>query len=148
MFQQEIIDLARQTATAHGLDDSIVCAVCEQESGWNPWAYRYEDGFYQHYVSPLTGLSDTERRGRAISWGLMQILGEVAREKGFANTFLASLCEPAVGLEWGCRKLKSCFDLKGGDVNAALLMYNGGSNLAYSSEVLARQAKYVVQGAP
>lgn len=146
-MQQEIIALARQTATARGLDDSLVCAVAEQESGWNPWAYRYEDGFYQKYVSPLTGLSDTERRGRAISWGLLQILGEVARELGFANTFLASLCEPAVGLEWGCRKLKRCVDLRGGDVSAALLMYNGGANASYATEVLARQPKYVIQGA-
>lgn len=141
-MQQEIIALARQIATARGLDDALVCAICEQESGWNPWAIRYEDGFYQHYVSPLTGLSDTERRSRAFSWGLMQIMGQTARELGFANTFLASLCEPATGLDYGCKKLKRCMDLKGGNVTAALLAYNGGSDAQYAAQVLERQPKY------
>lgn len=141
-MQQEIIALARQTATARGLDDSLVCAVCEQESGWNPYAYRYEPAFEERYEKNIPNLSDTEREGRGFSWGLMQIMGQTAREFGFANTYLVALSDEATGLEWGCRKLKRCVDNHPNDVSAALEAYNGGSNPNYAAEVLARKPKY------
>src|SRR5258708_10497488 len=33
----EIIDLARRISASHGTDPSLVCAVLEQDSAWNPW---------------------------------------------------------------------------------------------------------------
>lgn len=144
MMQADIIALARQTATAHGLDDSLVCAVCEQESSWNPYAMRFEPAFYIRYVEQLK-LPTTEAYARSFSWGLMQLMGQTAREFGFANTYLAALTDEATGLEWGCRKLKHCMELKDGDVTAALLTYNGGSNPDYAAQVLARRSKYEAQ---
>lgn len=146
-MQQEIIALARQKATERGIDDALVCAVCEQESGWNPYAYRYEPLFFAKYVAPLytqNKLSISEAYARAFSWGALQIMGQTARELGFANTFLSALCDPATGIEWGCRKLAHCLDLKHGDVEQALLAYNGGSNVNYPEQVLARKAKYEI----
>jgi soluble lytic murein transglycosylase-like protein len=148
MMQQEIIALARRIATERGLADSLVCAVCEQESGWNPYAYRYEPQFYMRYVIPLPNLSDTERNGRATSWGLLQVMGQTAREFGFANTFLSALTDEATGLEWGCRKLKHCMDNHPNDITAALQAYNGGSNPLYAAQVLARQPKYQNRAVP
>src|SRR5690348_850750 len=93
----ELIALARAAAERHHLNAQLVCAVIEQESGWNAWAIRYEPAFYERYVAPqrtsgaLT--SDTEARARAFSWGLMQVMGQVAREHAFASASLASLCE-------------------------------------------------------
>src|SRR6266550_1899123 len=102
----EIIELARRIAAAHGLEPALVCAVIEQESAWNSWAVRCEPGFLSRYVAPLYTagkLSATEAYSRSMSWGLMQVMGQVARESGFAEPSLAELCDPPVGLEWGCR---------------------------------------------
>ncbi len=136
---------ARLAAMAHGLDPAVVCAVVEQESGWNPWAIRYEPGFFTRYVERLVTagkLDDiTEGVARSFSWGLMQIMGECAREHGYAGN-LAALCDPAVGLEWGCLHLKSKVVAAGGDAKTALLLWNGGGNASYPDEVMARMAKY------
>jgi hypothetical protein len=49
----KLLALAQRAAEAEGLDTALVCAVVEQESGWNPWAMRYEPGFFAKYVAPL-----------------------------------------------------------------------------------------------
>ncbi len=48
----DLIALARAAAEAHQLDAALVCAICEQESAWNPWAIRYEPAFFTHYIAP------------------------------------------------------------------------------------------------
>ena len=141
----EIIDLARRIAAAHNLDPALVCAVIEQESAWNPWAVRYEPTFLSRYVAPLYTagkLSATEAYTRAMSWGLMQVIGQVARESGFEEASLAELCDPAAGVDWGCRILATRLARARGDVEAALLAWNGGSNPAYPTEVMARIRNY------
>jgi soluble lytic murein transglycosylase-like protein len=143
--QPEIIELARSIADAHGLEPSLVCAVIEQESAWNPWAVRYEPGFLSRYVAPLYTagkLSATEAYTRSMSWGLMQVMGQVAREFGFAADSLPELCEPATGLEFGCRILAKRMARARGDAAAALLAWNGGANPNYPAEVLARTRNY------
>src|SRR5712692_6395106 len=100
MTKEEMIALARATAVKHALDPVLVCAVIEQESAWNPWAVRYEPGFLSRYVAPLYAagkLSATETYTRSMSWGLMQVMGQVAREFGFAGDSLPELCDPATG---------------------------------------------------
>jgi soluble lytic murein transglycosylase-like protein len=141
----EIIDLARQIASEHGLDPSLVCAVIEQESAWNPWAVRYEPAFLSRYVAPLYTagkLSATEAYMRAMSWGLMQVMGQVARESGFKEASLSELCDPATGIEFGCRILAARLTRAKNDVPAALLAWNGGADVNYPAEVLARQRNY------
>lgn len=134
--------LAGKYAAKYGLDPVLVCAVCEQESAWNPWAYRYEPGFFAKYVSPL-GLKDgTEAIMRSTSWGLMQVMGQVAREHGYKATFLSSLCDPDTGVDVGCDVLKSKLALGGGDVRAGLLRWNGGGSQSYPDQVMARMEKY------
>jgi len=131
---------AKSYAVLHGLDGALVCAVVEQESNWAPWAIRYEPAFEKRYVEPL-GLGPTETVARSISWGLMQLMGESAREMGF-NGKLASLCDPDNGLDWGCRHLKTKLDAHSGDVTAGLLAWNGGANKEYADQVLARMVNY------
>src|SRR5271155_1517669 len=97
----ELVNLARTIASAHGLDPALVCAVVEQESAWDAHAIRYEPAFRTRYVAPL-GLPPTEEIARSISWGLMQVMGQVAREHGFESKFLSALCEPEFGLDTGC----------------------------------------------
>jgi soluble lytic murein transglycosylase-like protein len=137
----EVIALARDTALRHALDPALVCAVIEQESAWDPHAIRYEPGFRSRYVAPLH-LPASEEIARSISWGLMQVMGQVAREHGFAGKFLSALCEPAEGIESGCRVLAAKLAGAAGDVSRGLELWNGGANQDYAAQVLARLAGY------
>jgi len=133
--------LVTKWATKYGLDVAMVCALIEQESDWNQWAMRYEPAFYDHYISNMTSLSATEMIARATSYGLMQIMGQTAREFGCTVRFLSQLCDPDTGIDIGCRKLQKCFAVHGAD-ESGLLAYNGGGNPEYGVQVLARVAHY------
>jgi soluble lytic murein transglycosylase-like protein len=137
----EIIALARTIASAHGLDSALVCAVVEQESAWDAFAIRYEPGFRARYVAPLE-LPPTEEIARSISWGLMQVMGQVAREHGFQRPFLSALCDPSAGLTFGCIVLAAKLAAGGGIVSRGLALWNGGGNPDYASQVLARVFRY------
>lgn len=79
-----------------------VMAFCVVESSLNPWAYKYEPG-YKWLVGQ--DLNASERCGQMISWGLMQVMGGVAREHGFTGPFPA-LCDPMTGLRYGMLHLR------------------------------------------
>lgn len=135
--------IAAKYAQAHLLDPAVVAAVCEQESGWNPYAARFEAGFLARYVKPANPLDpSTLEIFRATSFGLMQIMGQTAMELGWRGYYLSELFDPETGMEFGCRKLRKCFDLHGSDLSAALLAYNGGGNLYYAPQTQARMSKY------
>jgi len=136
-----LIALARATAQRHALDAALVCAIVEQESAWDTHAIRYEPFFRTRYVAPL-GLPPTEEVARSISWGLMQVMGQVAREHGFGGKFLSELCEPGTGLDVGCAVLAAKFAAAQGDVACALTLWNGGASDDYPAQVLARAGKY------
>jgi soluble lytic murein transglycosylase-like protein len=136
-----LITLARTAAAAHSLDAALVCAVVEQESSWNARAMRYEPFFHTRYVARL-GLSPTEEIARSISWGLMQVMGQVAREHGFDGRFLTALCDPETGLDIGCTVLAAKLAAANGDTARALQLWNGGANPDYAAQVLDRVAKY------
>jgi len=158
---EDLVAIAHRTAEAHALWPELVCAIVEQESAWDPWALRYEPAFYDKYIatsltarrpdrqaSRLAALTSseipddpTESRARAFSWGLMQVMGQVAREHGFTGA-LASLCDPAVGLEIGCRVFAAKLAAAEGNVTRALLLWNGAGNQDYPAAVLARIARY------
>lgn len=138
----QVQTMAFQAAMNAGLPVELVCAVCEQESGWNVWAVRYEPGFYARYISSMKGLGATEMTMRATSFGLMQVMGQTAREFGFDAAYLTELCDPATGLRYGCKKLSREMDKANGSMAAALLGYNGGGDTAYPAQVMARMEKY------
>lgn len=141
MTKEEMIAAARAAAARHGLDPALVCAVVERESGWNQWALRYEPAFRVRYVAPLK-LPVNEEIARSISWGLMQVMGQVAREAEFQGSFLSELCDPETGLEWGCTVLAKKLAYAGGDSTKALQLWNGGGNAEYAAQVLARTNQY------
>ena len=158
----ELVALARRAAEAHALWPEVVCAIVEQESSWNPWALRYEPAFYERYLAPfltarppdvpaprlgaLTSSSipddPTESHARAFSWGLMQVMGQAAREHGFNGVSLAALCDPAAGIEIGCRVFAAKLAAAEGNVARALLLWNGGGDREYPAAVLARASRY------
>jgi len=143
----QLVALARKAATAQSLDPALVCAVVEQESAWNPFAIRYEPAFFAKYVAPLytnNKIGATEAYARGFSWGLMQVMGQVARESGFDGAqFLSALCDPEQGLAIGCKVLRKKMDAMGGDPQRGLLAWNGGANTAYPSQVVARRVHYL-----
>ncbi len=141
MNQDQLILIAKRAAEAHQIDPALVCAVCAHESKWNFWAVRYEPAFYDRYVKSMV-LRETEKQTRATSFGLMQIMGQVARELGFGRDYLTELLDPETNVEYGCQKLHHCLDRTAGDVNKALLLYNGGGSPEYPSLVLAHINNY------
>src|SRR6202171_1934545 len=145
-FPAQLVTLARRAAVAQSLDPALVCAGVEQESSWNPWAMRYEPLFFAKYVASLytnNKISASEAYARGFSWGLMQVMGQVARESVFDPLFLWTLCDPEQGLAVGCKVLRKKFDAMAGDTTRALLAWNGGANPAYGAQVLARRVHYL-----
>ena len=140
-------------AAAHGVDPRLVHAVAMTETGKNPWQNRAEPGFRRTYLDGkgrnLPGWMpapnqvpnlETELTGRAQSWGVMQILGETARELGFNYPWFGVLFIPDIGAEYGVKYLRKCLDAAGGDVKGGLFKYNGGADAGYPARVLAHLA--------
>ena len=152
----ELEQLAREAAERHKLPPALVCAMIEVESAWDPWATRYEPAFFTRYIdksaihrvvrefchSAKFYISfETELHERATSRGLFQMLGQVARERGYVGP-IAKLHEPATACELGCGHFRWLLDRNAGDVSRALLRWNGGSDAQYPTRVLGRVAKY------
>ena len=142
MIRDELIALAKKRAAARSIYPALVCAMCEQESAWDPYASRFEPRFYETYIVHQKLASATEAYSRAFSWGLMQIMGETAREEGYSGN-LAALCDPQTGLDAGIGHLCRMLVRSGGNKPIALNLYNGGANPNYAAEVMARMEKYV-----
>ena len=151
MTQAALENLAIAAAKIHDLPPPLVMAICQIESNWNPWAYRFEPEFKAHYIDLLPIPSSTfisqasEKTGRATSWGLMQVMGQKARELGCTATFLTTLLDPAVNLNYGCRILKN-LHVTYADWNKVISAYNAGSptsrNSRYVSNVNKVRADY------
>jgi len=116
--------LIESKAAKYGLDPDLVEAHILTESSGKPTATRFEHRFYEHYVLPLNLKDQNEARGRATSFGLLQIMGQVARELNYQGAW-SGLMEPAVNLEYGCKKLAKCYKKYQGD--AGIAAYNSGT---------------------
>jgi soluble lytic murein transglycosylase-like protein len=141
-----LIVLAKQTAANAKLEPALICAMVEQESNWNPWAMRYEPAFFAKYVAPLytnNKIAASEAYARGFSWGLMQVMGQVAREVGYSEPYLSALCNPPDALAVGCKVFLEKIGKAQGDVKKALLLWNGGANSEYPAQVLARRERYL-----
>jgi hypothetical protein len=143
--------LIEQIAGSHFLDARIVKAMVMVESegestAWNPEPrYRYfwdvklwkpfrrvsgielESKFPPEDFKSLKGDADNEWWAQQASWGVMQVMGAVAREHGFRENYLTGLCRDAqTGLLYGCRVLQGHLKWSGGVVDQAIAAYNGG----------------------
>lgn len=125
---QGLQDQIQRTAVSFLLPPEIVLAICKVESGLNPHAYRHEPAYPwlwdcaknaplpvsaavagrrsppPEFRAPAGISALSEWVGQQSSWGLMQVMGAVAREYGFRGHF-PQLCFPTDGLALGCRHL-------------------------------------------
>jgi hypothetical protein len=97
-------------AQFNGVDIDLAVSIAETESYFDENAVRFEAGW--KYVFNCDGYAkasriseDTERVLQMCSWGMMQVMGTVARELGFRGNLL-ELTKPELGVKFGCLKLK------------------------------------------
>jgi hypothetical protein len=125
----------------------LVCGLVDRESSWNTYAIRSERGFWARYGKSYRDHFPKEVWLRypeifSASYGLMQVMYPVALELGAKLRFPTELCDPELGIEWGCRILRKKLDVAKGNIMKALQFYNGGGNKNYASEVLELAKKY------
>lgn len=148
-LMNEYDGIIAKEAQAFNLPAALIAAIITIESGGDNHAMRYEPAFEARYlkksllaIKTIAPCSEaTERIARACSWGLMQVMGQVARERGYDGPFLSALGEPAIGIHYGCKhlamKYKSYFHNNGwpGVISA----YNAGipkPNSAYAAKMM------------
>lgn len=131
---------ADMLADDYRLDPRVIMAVVRVESAGNPLAVRYEPD-YRYLVSPdvwakRLGLSTaTETAMQRMSFGVMQVMGAVAREYGFDGNLLSLVKDPLQALRYGVHHLASMYDRFGPKSaqglrdfdEAAVAAYNAGS---------------------
>ena len=126
----------------YGVPLDLLRAIVLTESGGDRFAMRYEPRYrwlwdvkrnrpYSSKTPDLfpapAGVSrETERNAQMTSWGLMQVMGAVARERGFEGRFLSELCSIEVGMRYGCQHLLA-YRKRYGNWEAAAVSYNAGS---------------------
>ncbi|MCR4375669.1 MAG: lytic transglycosylase domain-containing protein [Acidobacteria bacterium] len=168
MEQAELRLLIVGAAMAYSLEPDLVEAVVQVESGGNPFAWNPEPKYRWLYnvrthqpfraltqaeassktppldFPVLAGDRDNEWLAQQASWGLMQVMGAVARELGCKVPYLPELTQPDLNLDLGCRHLASHLKWAQGNVRKALGAYNAGrggaegtAGQAYSAHVLA-----------
>jgi len=112
------------------LDPFLVAAIIRVESNGERFAMRYEPHysylFHVEQMAKKVGSSEaTENTMQKTSWGLMQIMGAVARERGYRG-WLSELTDMLVNLKYGCVHLQSYFE-RHGKLEHAIASYNAGS---------------------
>jgi len=126
MVSKEIRAIIESKAYKYNLYPDLVEAHVMTESSGKPNATRYEPGFYKTYIKKLGITNEVEATGRATSWGLLQIMGQVAREMGYQGSW-EGLCDPMVNLEYGCKKLAKCCRRYHPELDKGIASYNSGS---------------------
>lgn len=121
-----------------GLPPALLAGIIQEESRFDMWASRMEP----HYMNSKRVLSRsrewsrahggiptafTELSDRSRSYGLMQIMGETAREEGYTERYLASLFHAENGLRAGASHLKKLITQYKSDTLSAISAYNQGS---------------------
>jgi soluble lytic murein transglycosylase-like protein len=181
-------------AGKYGLDPDLVQGLAEQESNYRAWAYNPEPRYKylwdvkrgrpfraltpievvskfppKDFPAPVGTDPDQEFWAQQASWGLLQVMGAVARQMGFVGPFLTELCTVPINLDLGCAYLGSLLRQmseraaagisKPVVIASALAAWNGGPagnapdaiadrNHAYAAEVLARAERIKTKGQP
>ncbi len=103
--------LAQSQAKRFGVDPLLVQALITVESNWDEWAYRFEPNYLYLFKAKEFAVKDavslaSETSFQKTSFGLMQVMGAVAREHGLEGS-LGRLFIPEINMEYGIRLLLS-----------------------------------------
>lgn len=157
MRKEYLMDIVKSECKFLGFNDvALIYAIIETESGWNSYTVRYEPEWKYIVSIPDNLLKSlgitriTEEQLQKFSWGLMQIMGSVARELNFTG-LLTELVNPQTNVNLGIRHLKKFLD-KYKNIEDAIASYNAGSprkrengkyiNQQYVDKVLTNYKKY------
>jgi soluble lytic murein transglycosylase-like protein len=133
-FREEI----ERASCEYMLPASLIAAVIQEESRFDAWATRSEPRYMRsrkvrrsaarfaraHRLGPT---AFTELTDRSRSYGLMQVMGETAREQGFDPPFLAELYIPQNAIAHGAMLLNRLLKRYHNDTLSAISAYNQGS---------------------
>ena len=111
LWDESLIEMSKAAAKRHNLDYKWVLAIVQVESAGVPARMKYEPDYKwlhkpEFYAKRLGIDVPTETQLQKFSYGLMQVMGGVAREWGYGDS-LALLVDPFRSLEYGCRHLAS-----------------------------------------
>lgn len=124
------LDQINNISKSYNLDPKLVASIVMVESSGEPCATRFEPHFKylmtpKQYAYRLKITEETEETQQKMSFGLMQVMGSVARELGHEG-HLVELCQPTIGLNYGCKLLRKLLD-KYKSIGDAVSAYNQGS---------------------
>lgn len=144
------VSLAK-VALATSVPVALVGAIIQRESAGNTWAIRVEPPYRYlwnvamgkpfrpltkdervsetppaDFPAPIGVSAATEWQGQQTSWGLMQVMGAVARECGLTERYLTILCDPSRGVRYGCLYLKRLLS-RYSVMEDAVAAYNAGT---------------------
>lgn len=122
--------IVREITQEFSIDPLIIASMIMVESSGNACAIKHEPGWdyvwkEQIFEELVGSYFPTEREGQKTSWGLMQVMGTVAREYGFRGWF-PELCDPKIGIYYGVKYFKSQLE-RYGTIENAISAYNWGS---------------------
>lgn len=126
MVKLSLREMIEVRALEFDIDPDLIESFCMVESSGNPKATRYEANFFERYIKPMKLIDQVDAANRATSWGLMQLMGQVAREKGFKGDF-KELLDPGVSLFWSLKHLKRFITKYAPNLDDAIAAYNAGS---------------------
>ena len=85
---------------------------------------------------------DSEWQAQKWSWGYVQCMGSVARERGFKGLVIPEIIVPEINIDLGARILRRHLRRKKGRKRLALLSYNGGGDPSYPQKVLRHEPQF------
>lgn len=109
MIPEPIRAAAWESAKVHKVELNLVLAMIVVESSGNRFRTRFEKNWSYFKDIDIWAFKrqiteNTERIMQMTSWGLMQVMGSVARELGFVGD-LPELTDTRIGIEYGVKKI-------------------------------------------
>lgn len=126
----EAIVIVESSGNPHAMNPEPRYPYLWDVAKWQPFRDLSRDELASRVPPPdfhtLAGDRDQEWIGQAMSWGLMQIMGALARELGFRGPYLSELCRVDVNLRLGCLHVGHLLRWANGDERKAIGAYNAG----------------------
>ena len=134
----QIRSLIHTFAKRYDVNPQLVAGIVWVESSGNPNAFRFEPKFYDKVKAlpqlggyiPKNCTLESEQILRSSSFGLMQIMGETARIRGYRGEFLTGLLDPMTNIDMGVQLFAELMKATD-DPRVALFKYNAGAGAKY-----------------